>query len=115
MVSSVIDRFLSDNATGWSESNSVIVYSSVRRRRKGRLSKRAKGSERWVKPTAVAEVSFTESRARPSGVIQFYACESLFFRRWKDDYFLSGLQIDSFGSATTIRRWLRLANTERLH
>jgi bifunctional non-homologous end joining protein LigD len=27
---------------------------------KGRWSKRAVGSERWVKPTAVAEVSFTE-------------------------------------------------------
>jgi bifunctional non-homologous end joining protein LigD len=27
---------------------------------KGRWSKRAKGSERWVKPTAVAEISFVE-------------------------------------------------------
>jgi bifunctional non-homologous end joining protein LigD len=27
---------------------------------KGRWSKRAKGSERWVKPVTVAEVSFTE-------------------------------------------------------
>jgi len=27
---------------------------------KGRWSKRAKGSERWVMPTAVAEVSFVE-------------------------------------------------------
>ena len=53
---------------------------------KGRWSKRASGSERWVKPTTVAEVSFAEWT--PEGSVRHASFE--------------GLRVDK--SATTIRR-----------
>ena len=45
---------------------------------KGRWSKRAKGSERWVKPTAVAEISFVEWT--PDGSVRHPT-----FRRMRED------------------------------
>ena len=66
-------RYAGSVGTGWDSATAVSMLGALEKLEvsesaldpdyaptKGRWSKRAKGSERWVKPTAVAEISFVE-------------------------------------------------------
>ena len=66
-------RYAGSVGTGWDSATATSILRTLEKLEvsesafdpdygptKGRWSKRAKGSERWVKPSAVAEVSFVE-------------------------------------------------------